>query len=153
MTIYNGLIQRGLLEFLKLMMGIPQYQPLSKKAFSLDEPSTQLNELVFMRNPITFPKIYSEINPPQIPKEQSKPNARIKSTDFKTAWTLLHMASNKLFTLKRNEKIPNWIVFWKLTSLKVSAPISTGNCRTIPAYTMMLNLKKILSWNWLTCIS
>ena len=85
MTIYNGLIQLGLLEFLKLMMGIPQYQPLSKKAFSLDEPSTQLNELVFMRNLITFPKIYSEINPPQIPKEQSKPNARIKSTDFKTA--------------------------------------------------------------------
>ena len=152
MTIYNVLIQLGLLEFLKLMMGILQYQPSSEKTFSLDVPSTQLNELVFMRNPMTFPKIYSEINPLQIPKEKSKSNARIKSIDFTTAWSLLHMTNNKLFTLKCNQKIPNWTGFRKLTSLKVSAPIIIGNCRTIPAYTMMLNLKKILSWNWLTCI-
>ena len=145
MTIYNVSIQFGLLEFLKLMMGILQYQPSSEKKFSLDVPSTQLNELVFMRTPMTFPKIYSEINPIQIPKEKSKSNTRIKCTDFTTAWTLLHMASNKLFTLKCNQKIPNWTGFRKLTSLKVSAPIIIGNCRTIPAYTMMLNVKKTLS--------
>ena len=93
MTIYNVSIQLGLLEFLKLMMSTLQYQPASEKTFSLDEPLTQLNELVFMRNPMTFPKIYSEINPLQIPKEKSKSNARIKSTDFTTAWTLLHMTT------------------------------------------------------------
>ena len=62
MTIYNVSIQVGLLEFLKLMIGILQYQPSSEKIFSLDVPSTQLNELVFIRNPIIFPKIYTEIN-------------------------------------------------------------------------------------------
>ena len=62
MTIYNVSIQVGLLEFLKLMIGILQYQPSSEKIFSLDVPSTQLNELVFIRNPIIFPKIYMEIN-------------------------------------------------------------------------------------------
>ena len=55
------------------------------------------------------------------------------------------MPNDKLFTLKCNQKIPNWTGFRKLTSLKVSAPIIIGNCRTIPAHTMMLNLKKILS--------
>ena len=56
MAIYNVSIQLGLLKFLKLMMGILQYQPSSEKTFPLDVPSTQLNELVFMRNPMTFPK-------------------------------------------------------------------------------------------------
>ena len=32
---------------------------------------TQLNELVIMRNPMTFPKIQSEINLLQIPTEKS----------------------------------------------------------------------------------
>ena len=77
MTIYNVSIQVGLLEFLKLMIGILQYQPSSEKIFSLDVSSMQLNELVFIRNPIIFPKIYSEINPLQIPKEKSKSDARI----------------------------------------------------------------------------
>ena len=98
MTIYNVPIQLGLLEFLKLVMGILQCQPSSEKTFSLDVPSTQLNELVIIRNPMTFPKIYSEIRPLQ----KSKSNARIKSTDFTAAWALSHMTSNKLFTLKCN---------------------------------------------------
>ena len=63
------------------------------------------------------------------------------------------MAGNKLFTLNCNQKIPNWTGIRKRTSLKVSAPIIIGNCRTIPSsptdlnlvYTMMLNVKKIFS--------
>ena len=55
------------------------------------------------------------------------------------------MTNNKLFTLKFNQKIPNWTALRRLTSLKVSAPIIIGYCRAIPAYTMMLNLKNILS--------
>ena len=59
-----------------------------------------------------------------------KSNARIKSTDLITAWILSRMTGNKLFTLKCNQKIPNWTGF---TSLKVSAPTIIGNCCTIPA--------------------
>ena len=54
---------------------------------SLDVPSTQQNNLVFMRKP-DLPKIDSEINPFQILKYKSKSNARIKFTDLTTAWIL-----------------------------------------------------------------
>ena len=172
MTIYNVSIQVGLLEFLKLMIGILQYQPSSEKIFSLDVPSTQLNELVFIRNPIIFPKIYTEIN---LFKSQKKnQNQTLESNplilqlhglfyilqlhrlfyiwQLHRLFYILNMTSYKLSTLKCNQKISNWTGFRKLTSLKVSAPITVGNCRTFPAYTMMFNLKKILSWNRLTCI-
>ena len=38
MTIYNVSIQLGLLEFLKLMMGILQYQPTSEKTILFKPP-------------------------------------------------------------------------------------------------------------------
>ena len=172
MTIYNVSIQLGLLEFLKLMMGILQYQPTSEKTFlfkpplimeitvkkitqhvtntflyqypelsgsyahntipcrttktlcrSLDVPSTQLNEKYSWE---TWPS--PKFTRKSTLFKSSKSNARIKSTDLTTAWTC-----NKLFTLECNQKIPNWTGFRKLTSLKVSAPIIIGNCRTIPA--------------------
>ena len=52
-----------------------------------------------MRKP-NLPKIYSEINPLQILKDKSKPNASIKFIDLTTAWILLRMTGNKLLTLK-----------------------------------------------------
>ena len=69
--------------------------------WSLDVPSTQLNELVFMKKPDLL-KIYSEINPLQTLEDQSKSNARIKSTDLTIAWILLRMIGNKLFKLECN---------------------------------------------------
>ena len=100
-----------------------------------------------------LPKIYLEINPLQTLKDQSQSNARIKSTDLIVAWILLRMTDNKLFTFECNQKTPNWTGFRKLTFLKASAPTIIGNCCTIPAsltdlnvvYTMILNVKKILS--------
>ena len=63
------------------------------------------------------------------------------------------MTDNDLFILERYKKTPNWTGFRKLTSLKVTASTMIGNCRTSPdsptdlneVYTLMLNVKKILS--------
>ena len=91
-------------------------------------------------------KIYSEINPLQTLEDQSKSNARIKSTDLTIAWILLRMTGNKLFKLECNQKPPDWTYFCKLTSLKVSLSLSLFSPVDINVvYTMMLNVKKILS--------
>ena len=101
-----------------------------------------------------LPKIYSEINHLQTLTDQSQSNARIKYTDLTVAWILLGMTGNKLFTLECNQKTPNQTGFRELTSLKsqlrrsLSDELSYYPCLATDlnvAYTMMFNVKKILS--------
>ena len=70
-----------------------QYRAVRQKSLrqSLDIPSAQLNELLFMRQP-ELPKIYSNF-------------------DLTTGWILSCMTGNKLFTLEFNQKNPNWTGF------------------------------------------
>ena len=106
---------------------------------SFNVSSTELNELFFLEKP-NLPTIYSEINPLQMLKDESKWKARIKPTDYTTSRITLRTTGHKLFTLECNQKAPNWTRFRKLTSLKVSVPTIIGNCCTIPASPTDLNV-------------
>ena len=98
-----------------------------------------------------LPSHYSAIKLHDIFNDQKSHSYQI-STGLTTAWVLLRITGNKLFSVTEVQTVPTWTGFRKIVTLQISRPV-IGNCRSLPAaptdisvvYNMRVNVQKMLN--------